>query len=85
MAGERSEFAFAGIEVDGGAGWAAGKNEIDGAIVVEVGGDEACAGGVDAERGFGGDVGESAVAIVAPESVVSGVCACAPRCGCMVM
>ena len=51
---------------------AASENEIDGAIVVEIGGDQARAGGVEAETAFRGDVGEGAVAIVAPENIVRG-------------
>ncbi len=70
--GERSEFAFAGIDVDGGAGLSARDDEIDSAIVVEIGGGKARAGGVEIESGFGGDVGEGAVAVVAPENVVRG-------------
>ena len=71
--GERSEFAFARIDVDGCAGLAAGEDEIDGAIVVEIAGGEASAGGVEVESGFGGDVGEGAVAVVAPENIVRGL------------
>src|SRR5277367_3002587 len=69
-AGERNEFSFTRIEIDGGAVGESGEDEIDGAVVVEIGGDEASAGGVDAEGGFGADVGKGAVAIVAPKNVV---------------
>src|SRR5712664_912115 len=69
-AGQRRKLSFARIQVDRCALAAARKNEIDGAIVVEVGSDEAGAGGVKAQSGFGGNVGEGAVAIVAPKNVV---------------
>src|SRR5260221_7761143 len=69
-AGQRREFAFPRIQVDRCALAAAGKNKIDGAIVVEIGSDEAGAGGVDAQSRFSGNVGERAVAVVAPENVV---------------
>src|SRR6266849_2157143 len=68
--GKRSEFAFARIQVDGSAVAAAGENEIDGAVVVEVGRDEASPGGVNAEAGFRRDSRERAVTVVAPEDVV---------------
>ena len=48
----------------------AGENEIDGAIVVEIRSDDASARSVNAETRFGGDIRESAIAIVAPENVV---------------
>ena len=82
----RSEFSFARIKKDGRAAIAAGDHEIDGAVVVEIRGDEACASGVEAESGFGGDVGKRAVTVVAPENVVR---CCFPdvaaAVGCMVM
>src|SRR5260370_31174207 len=68
-AGQRRKLSFARIQVDRCALTAACKNEIDGAIVVEVGSDEAGASRIDAESGFGGNVGAGAVAIVAPENV----------------
>ena len=68
--GKRSEFAFARIQINRGALGTAGENKINGAIVVEVGGDEACASGGDAEGGVGRNVRESIVAVVAPQSVV---------------
>ena len=82
----RREFSLARIEKNRRAVTAAGDHEIDGAVVVEIRGHEACAGGVEAESGFGGDVGKRAVTVVAPENVVR----CrfpdvAAAVGCMVM
>src|SRR5260370_14872411 len=69
-AGQRRKLSFARIQVDRCALAAACKNEIDGAIVVKVRGDEAGASCIDAESGFGGNIGEGAVAIVAPENIM---------------
>ena len=52
---------------------AAGKNKIDGAIVVEIGGDQACGGGGEPRPLAGGDVGEGAVAVVAPQRLWAAV------------
>ncbi len=68
--GKGSEFAFAGIQINGGAFGTAGENKINSAIIVKVGGDEACAGGGDAKCGVDGNVRESIVAVVAPQSIV---------------
>src|ERR1700722_18012 len=78
--GQRSEFSFARIEIDGCAVGAAGKNKIDGAVVVEIGGDQAGAGGVEAQTGFGRDICERAVAIIAPEKIVRRRFGCGSRC-----
>src|SRR5258706_306831 len=69
-AGQRREFSFPRIQVDRCALAAAGKNKIDGAIIVEIGSDEARAGGVDAKSRFSRNICERAVAVVAPENVV---------------
>src|ERR1700730_5859142 len=68
--GKRSEFAFARIQINGGAFGTAGENKINSAIIVEVGGDEACASGGNAKCGVDGNVRESIVAVVAPQSIV---------------
>src|SRR5690348_1628959 len=70
--GERREFSFAWIEENKSSGAAARDHEIDGAVVVEIGGDDACARGLEAQRSFGGDIGKRAVTVVAPEDVVGG-------------
>ena len=68
--GERREFSFAGIQINRSAVEASSKNKIDGAIVIEIRSDKAGACSVEAETAFCGDVGERAIAIVAPEKIV---------------
>src|SRR4029077_11698240 len=45
------------------------QNKIYGAIVVEIGSDHASASGFGTEGGFGGNISECAVAIVAPHHI----------------
>src|SRR6516164_2445852 len=67
--GKGCELSFARIEVNRGASGAASKNKINGAVVVEVGDDDAGPGRRDAKTGFVRNVGECRVAIVAPQFV----------------
>ena len=67
---QRSEFSFSRVQVDGRAVLPSGDNEINGAVVVEVAGHNACARGGDAERRFRGNIREGAVGVVAPQDVV---------------
>ncbi len=71
ISGEWREFSFAGIQINRCAVIASRKNKIDGAIVVEIGGDQARAGGVEVETTLSAHVRERAVAVVAPEKIVS--------------
>src|SRR5260370_14543001 len=62
-AGKRGEFPAARIQVDRCALAAAGKNKIDGTVIVEVRGHQTRAGGVNVQPGLLGHVSEGAVAV----------------------
>src|SRR5215469_10499366 len=67
--GKLRELSFARIQVNRGASGATSKNKIDGAVIVEVRGDDAGPRRVDAKAGFLGNIGEGGIAVVAPQSV----------------
>ncbi len=69
-AGQRRKFPFARIQINRRAFAAASENEINRAIVVEIGGNQARTGRVDSQPGVGGNVREGAVAVVAPQNIV---------------
>src|SRR5215470_4530402 len=68
--GKPRELSFARIQVNRGASGATSKNKIDGAVIVEVRGDDAGPRRVDAKAGFLGNIGEGRIAVVAPQFVL---------------
>src|SRR5579859_2722953 len=79
--GKRSEFSFARIEIDRSAIAPARNDKINRAIVVEIRRHDSSTGSIEAESGFPGNVGESAVAVVAPKNVVRFRFGSGGRCG----
>ena len=65
------KFAFARVQINCRSTGSAGEDKIDGAIVVEVGGNHARATG-DPQCSFRGHVGKGAVAIISPQNVMRG-------------
>src|SRR6516165_10302561 len=67
--GKPREPSFARIQVNRSTSGATSENKIDGAVIVEVRGDDAGPGRVDAKAGFLGNIGEGGIAVVAPQCV----------------
>src|SRR5215831_17771362 len=67
--GKPRELSFARIQVNRSASGATSENKIDCAVIVEVGGDDAGPGRVDAKAGLLGNIGEGGIAVVAPQCV----------------
>ena len=65
-----SEFSFARIEIDGSSCLPARNDEVHGAIIIEVRGNNPRAGGRKIERRSRRHVCERAVPIVAPKNIV---------------
>src|SRR5262252_8756701 len=68
--GKPRELSFARLQVNRGTRGATSKNKIDGAVIVEVCGDNAGPRRVDAKAGFLGNIGEGRIAVVAPQFVL---------------
>src|SRR6267378_905289 len=69
-AAEGREFPFARIEIDGCSRLPPRDDEVNRAVIVEIGGDNASSRGRKTERGFRGHIRERAIAIAAPKNIV---------------
>src|SRR6267143_3579417 len=71
-AGKWREFSFARIQIDCSARRSSRQDEINGTIVIKIGGDHARSSGRNTEGGFLGNISESAVPVISPKKIARG-------------